>query len=166
MRALLTTVVLLATLITQGTAQLSCELQRKSVLIKIVSSFMPTTSCIKIAFLRYHIVLPLPLLFYPAHSHIYLLISPFLPQFLPLPFKHSVDPDFSINTTAISEGEQLVISLSAPILTRAFVPDFTGTIEVDITAEDLPADDERLRATFGKHHFNFVKPNTYTIYTV
>ena len=46
-----------------------------------------------------------------------------------------------------------MVHLSAPILTRSFVPAFTGSIEVDITVEDLPADDPRLRATFGKRHY-------------
>ena len=77
--------------------------------------------------------------------------SPFHPS-----FNHAVAPDFSISTTAISETEpQLVVRLSAPILTRSFVPAFTGRIEVDITAEDLPAGDTRLRATYGKYHFYY-----------
>ena len=44
-----------------------------------------------------------------------------------------------------------MVRLSAPILTRSFAPAFTGRIEVDITAEDLPAGDTRLKATFGMH---------------
>ena len=44
-----------------------------------------------------------------------------------------------------------MVRLSAPLLTRSFAPAFTGRIEVDITAEDLPAGDTRLRATLGKH---------------
>ena len=44
-----------------------------------------------------------------------------------------------------------MVSLSAPILTQSFAPTFTGRIEVDITAEDLPADDDRQQATFGKY---------------
>ena len=44
-----------------------------------------------------------------------------------------------------------MVRLSAPILTQSSVPAFTGRIEVDITAEDLPAGDTRLRATLGKH---------------
>ena len=44
-----------------------------------------------------------------------------------------------------------MVRLSAPILTRSFAPAFSGRIEVDITAEDLPAGDTRLQATLGKH---------------
>ena len=40
-----------------------------------------------------------------------------------------------------------MVRLSAPILTR--VPAFTGSIEVDITAEDLPSGDPRQNALFG-----------------
>ena len=58
---------------------------------------------------------------------------------------------FSITGPTIREGEQLVVRLSAPILTQSFAPAFTGRIEVDITAEDLPAGDTRLRATLDKH---------------
>ena len=62
-----------------------------------------------------------------------------------------VCPMFSISNPTAREGAQLVVRLSAPILTQSFVPTFTGEIEVDITAEDLPAEDTRLRATLGKH---------------
>ena len=47
-----------------------------------------------------------------------------------------------------------MVRLSAPILTRHRTPAFTGSIEVDITAEDLPGDDTRQNAEFGKHHIN------------
>ena len=43
-----------------------------------------------------------------------------------------------------------MIRLSAPILTRPQTPTFTGSIEVDITAEDLPSGDPRQNAQFGK----------------
>ena len=45
-----------------------------------------------------------------------------------------------------------MVRLSAPILTRPQTPAFTGSIEVDITAEDLPSSDTRLNAIFGKCH--------------
>ena len=41
-----------------------------------------------------------------------------------------------------------MVRLSAPILTRPQIPAFTGSIEVDITAEDLPWPS----AEFGKCH--------------
>ena len=44
-----------------------------------------------------------------------------------------------------------MVRLSAPLLTRSFAPAFSGRIEVDVAAEDLPAGDSRLRATHGKH---------------
>ena len=43
-----------------------------------------------------------------------------------------------------------MIHLSAPFLTRPQIPAFTGSIEVDITAEDLPSGDRRENAEFGK----------------
>ena len=42
-----------------------------------------------------------------------------------------------------------MVCLSAPILTRPRVPAFTGSIEVNITAEDLPSGDPRQNALFG-----------------
>ena len=41
-----------------------------------------------------------------------------------------------------------MVRLSAPILTRPQIPAFTGRIEVDITAEDLPNGDHRQNALF------------------
>ena len=49
-----------------------------------------------------------------------------------------------------TEVETLVVRLSAPILTIPQIPAFTGSIEVDITAEDLPSGDSRQNALFGK----------------
>ena len=43
-----------------------------------------------------------------------------------------------------------MVRLSARILTRPQTPAFNGSIEVDITAEDLPSDDPRQNAEFGK----------------
>ena len=43
-----------------------------------------------------------------------------------------------------------MVRLSAPILTSYRIPAFNGSIEVDITAEDLPSDDTRPKAQFGK----------------
>ena len=45
-----------------------------------------------------------------------------------------------------------MVRLSAPILTSPQVPPFSGSIEVDITAEDLSSDDPRQSALFGKCH--------------
>ena len=45
-----------------------------------------------------------------------------------------------------------MVRLSAPILTRPQVPPFTGSIEVNITAEDLPSDVLGQNAQFGKCH--------------
>ena len=49
-----------------------------------------------------------------------------------------------------------MVRLSAPILTRPFVPSFTGSIEIDVTAEDLPTGDTRQTAEFGKHNLSIV----------
>ena len=43
-----------------------------------------------------------------------------------------------------------MVRLSAPILTRPQIPAFAGSIEVDITAEDLPSGNTKLNAIFGK----------------
>ena len=43
-----------------------------------------------------------------------------------------------------------MVRLSARILTIPQIPAFTGNIEVDITAEDLPSGDPRQNADFGK----------------
>ena len=45
-----------------------------------------------------------------------------------------------------------MVRLSAPILTRHQTPSFTGSIEVDITAKDLPSGDPRQHAKLGKCH--------------
>ena len=67
---------------------------------------------------------------------------------------HVVAPEFHLSHCQATEGETLVVYLSAPILTRPQTPTFTGSIEVDITAEDLPSGDPRQRAEFGKCHFS------------
>ena len=87
-----------------------------------------------------------PLLFLspsPSITQIYTSSVPFPP------LKHTVGPIFFVNEPTTREGEQLVVRLSAPILTQSFVPPFNGRIEVNITAEDLPAGDTHLRATLG-----------------
>ena len=48
-----------------------------------------------------------------------------------------------------------MVRLSAHILTRPQIPAFNGSIEVDITAEDLP----RKYAEFGKCHPSVVHNN-------
>ena len=49
-----------------------------------------------------------------------------------------------------------MVRLSAPILTMHRTPSFTGSIEVDITAEDLPTGDTRQTAELGKHNLSIV----------
>ena len=61
-----------------------------------------------------------------------LLSSPHLP-----PFQLAVGPDFSVSALSTREGQPLVVCLSAPLLTQSFVPTFTGSIEVDVAAEDV-----------------------------
>ena len=63
--------------------------------------------------------------------------------------QHVVGPEFHLSQYQATEGETEVVRLSAPILTRPQVPAFTGSIEVDITAEDLPSGDYRQNAEFG-----------------
>ena len=60
--------------------------------------------------------------------------------------KHVVGPEFHLSQDQAAEGGTLVVYLSAPILTRPQTPAFTGRIEVDINAEDLPG----CTAQFGK----------------
>ena len=69
----------------------------------------------------------------------------------------SFRPVFSASNPTTREGEQLVVRLSAPILIQSSAPTFTGRIEVDITAEDLPANDPHLWATLGKPSISFCK---------
>ena len=63
--------------------------------------------------------------------------------------QHVVGPEFHLSQYRATEGETLLVRLSAPILTRTFIPAFTGSIEVDITAEDLPSGDTQRNALFG-----------------
>ena len=49
-----------------------------------------------------------------------------------------------------------MVRLSAPILTRPQTPTFTESIEVDVTAEDLPSSGTRQNAEFGKHSLPIV----------
>lgn len=44
-----------------------------------------------------------------------------------------------------------MIHLTAPILTWSTTPEVTGRIDVDIIAIDLPSNDPRQKAEFGKH---------------
>ena len=60
--------------------------------------------------------------------------------------QHVVGPKFHVSQYEGTEGETLVVRLSASVLTSPQVPPFGGSIEVDITAEDLPRDS----AEFGK----------------
>ena len=52
-----------------------------------------------------------------------------------------------------------MVRLSAPILTMHRTPAFTGSIEVDVTAEDLPTGDTRQTAEFRKHNLSIVHSN-------
>ena len=68
-----------------------------------------------------------------------------------LPQKHAVGPVFHLSQYLTSEGGQQVVRLSASILTSSPIS-FTGSIEVDIAAEDGSAE-------FGKCtiiHLHFV----------
>ena len=49
-----------------------------------------------------------------------------------------------------------MVRLSETILTRPQTPAFTGSIEVDVIAEDLPTGDIRQTAEFGKHNLSIV----------
>lgn len=66
--------------------------------------------------------------------------------------EHAVDisADFAARQYESEEGGQLLISLSVTYLTSN-IPDFSGSIEVDIIAEDLPSGDTRQSASFGMH---------------
>ena len=70
--------------------------------------------------------------------------------------QHVVGPVFHLSQYQATEGETEVVRLSAPILTRPQFPTFTGSIEVDITAEDLPSGDPRQNAQFGKCYVSVV----------
>ena len=56
-----------------------------------------------------------------------------------------------------------MVRLSAPILTTPQVPPFSGRIEVDITAEDLPSSDPRQNAQFGKFYPSVVHLLQYNV---
>ena len=74
---------------------------------------------------------------------------------MPLPFHNiAVAPVFHLSQYDTHEGGRQVVRLSAPILTRPQIPPFTGSIEVDITAEDLPTGDTRQTADFGKRYLS------------
>ena len=66
--------------------------------------------------------------------------------------QHAVDvsADFSARQYESEEGGRLSIHLSVTYLT-SYIPDFTGSIEVEIIAEDLTNSDTRSNARFGKH---------------
>ena len=49
-----------------------------------------------------------------------------------------------------------MVRLSLPMLTRPATTAFTGSIEVDVTAEDLPTGDTRQTAEFGKYCLSIV----------
>ena len=69
---------------------------------------------------------------------------------LPLPQKHAVGPVFHLSQYLTSEGGQQVVRLSATILTSSPIS-FTGSIEVDIAAEDISA--ELGKCTIIQLHF-------------
>ena len=75
----------------------------------------------------------------------------------PLPLlQHAVGPVFHLNQYDVNEGGQVVVRLSAPILSEPLTSPFTGSIKVDITTEDLPSGDTRQNAQFGKCHLSAV----------
>ena len=55
-----------------------------------------------------------------------------------------------------------MVRLSTPILNRLHTPAFTGSIEMDIAAEDLPSGDTRQSAHFGKRYLSIVHLLYYT----
>ena len=57
-------------------------------------------------------------------------------------------PQFELSQYDGSEGADLAVRLSASVLTSIPI-NFGGSIEVDITAEDIPGG-----ATFGKQQFS------------
>ena len=75
----------------------------------------------------------------------------------PSPIQLAVAPVFHLSQYDTLEGGQPVVRLSAPILTRPQTPAFTGSIEVDVTAEDLPTGDTRQSAEFGEHYLSIVQ---------
>ena len=77
--------------------------------------------------------------------------------------QHVVGPQFHLSQYQATEGETEVVRLSAPILTRPQVPAFSGRIEVDITAEDLPSSDPRQNAQFGKFYPSVVHLLQYNV---
>ena len=121
MQTLSVFVVLVATMVPQGTAQLPCKLCPVSyATIRNLSTHTRTRA-------RAH-----------THTHTYTCTQ------------HVVGPDFHLSQYQTAEGETEAARLSAPILTRPYFPAFTGSIEVDITAEDLPSGNPRRNALFGK----------------
>ena len=62
-----------------------------------------------------------------------------------------------------AEGEQVVVHLSAPILTH--ISTFTGSIMVYVTVEDLPNYDPRYTAEFGKSYSATVKTIIFFMFT-
>ena len=71
--------------------------------------------------------------------------------------QHVVYPWFHLSQYYGTEGEQVVVRLLAPILARPRIPAFNGSIEVDVTAEDLPDNNHRYTAKFGKCYLTTVK---------
>ena len=80
-------------------------------------------------------------------------------------FQHAVDVSagFSAKKYESEEGGQLSIYLSVTYL-ASYIPDFTGSIEVEIIAEDLPSGDTQQNALFGKHLSLLCIYNNYTSY--
>ena len=67
--------------------------------------------------------------------------------------QHVVGPEFHISQYRTTEGDKLVVRLSARILTRPQVPPFNGSIDVDITAEEYSI----RNAQFSKCHPSVVQ---------
>ena len=68
--------------------------------------------------------------------------------------QHAVGTVFYLSQYDTFEGGQQMVHLSAPILIRSIISAFTGSIEVDITAEDLSNDDPQQNAQFGRHYLH------------
>ena len=77
----------------------------------------------------------------PLHAHT-------LPPLPPHTQHNLVRPGFALSRYYGSEGSDLSVRLSASVLTSIPIT-FGGSIEVDVTTEDLPGG-----ATFGKQQFS------------
>ena len=135
-------VVLITTLVHQGTAQLPCKWCSSLLWVIVCQMVLSFTESL----LRHKSEAMLPDLVRPIgfNRRRHLSFPP--PPLSPFSLKHAVAPDFSASQYFTAEGREQTIRLSAPILTGVSIPAFNGSIEVYITAVDLPGS-----AVFGKY---------------